>query len=173
MTDQEKRNKYKEILLNSYLNGVLKIIWSKSGFSLAVDSKRKELAVEIKEEDFVEYAFSIFKMVIDLAEGKEITEKYKGDLEAAGIILEKEYNLKNHLYIKRNSQIDGFKLLEYDIISHRNEKNPKDIEAASAILKFVIEKGEHDKAFSFEVSRRDLEDIIDGLLELREKMEMI
>ncbi len=45
---------------------------------------------EVKEEDFVEYAFSIIKMVIDLAEEREIDAKYKGDLETAKIIFDKE-----------------------------------------------------------------------------------
>lgn len=41
--DGERKNKYSEILLNAYQNGVLKIIWSTSGFSMAVDSNRKEM----------------------------------------------------------------------------------------------------------------------------------
>ena len=62
--DKEKRNKYSKVLLNAYQEGVFKIVWSTSGFSMAVDSKRKEMIPEIKKEDFVEYAFSIIKMVV-------------------------------------------------------------------------------------------------------------
>ena len=118
--DNEKRKIYSEVLLNAYQNGVFKVIWSTSGFSMAIDSKKKEMIPEIKEEDFVEYAFSIIKMVIDLAEEKKTNEKYEGDLKIAQIIFDKEHDLKNHLYIKRNSKIDCFKLLEYEIISHRS-----------------------------------------------------
>lgn len=64
-------------------------------------------------------------MVIDLAEEKEIDEKCQDDLETAQMIFDKEYDLKNHLYIKKHSKIDCFKLLEYEIISHRSEDNPK------------------------------------------------
>lgn len=171
--DKDKRNKYSEILLNAYQNGVLKIVWSTSGFSMAIDSKRKETIPEIKEEEFVEYAFSIIKLVVDLAEEKKVDENYKNDLETAKIIFDKEHNLKNHLYIKKNSKIDCFKLLEYEIISHRNEDNPTDIEATSAVVKMVIEKGDEESTYTFETSRRDLEDIIDKLVELKEKLEMI
>lgn len=171
--DKDKRNKYSEILLNAYQNGVLKIVWSTSGFSMAIDSKRKETIPEIKEEEFVEYAFSIIKLVVDLAEEKKVDENYKNDLETAKIIFDKEHNLKNHLYIKKNSKIDCFKLLEYEIISHRNEDNPTDIEATSAVVKMVIEKGDEESTYTFETSRRDLEDIIDKLVELKKKLEMI
>ncbi len=171
--DKEKRNKYSEILLNAYQNNIFKIVWSTSGFSMAIDSKRKEMIPEVKDEDFVEYAFSIIKMVIDLAEEKEIDEKYEGDLETAKIIFDKERDLKNHLYIKRNSKIDCFKLLDYEIISHRNEDNPTDIEATSAIVKIVIEQEDDETSYTFETSRRDLEDIIDKLVELKEKLDII
>ncbi len=87
--DNEKRKIYSEVLLNAYQNGVFKVIWSTSGFSMAIDSKKKEMIPEIKEEDFVEYAFSIIKMVIDLAEEKKTNEKYEGDLKIAQIIFDK------------------------------------------------------------------------------------
>ena len=171
--DNEKRKIYSEVLLNAYQNGVFKVIWSTSGFSMAIDSKKKEMIPEIKEEDFVEYAFSIIKMVIDLAEEKKTNEKYEGDLKIAQIIFDKEHDLKNHLYIKRNSKIDYFKLLEYEIISHRSEDNPTDIEATSAIIKMVIEKEDDETTYVFETSKRDLEDIIDKLVELKEKIDVI
>ncbi|GFI37748.1 hypothetical protein IMSAGC015_01936 [Lachnospiraceae bacterium] len=40
--DKEKKIKYSEALLNAYQNGVLKIVWSTSGFSIAIDSKRND-----------------------------------------------------------------------------------------------------------------------------------
>lgn len=171
--DKEKRRKYAEVLLNAYQDGVFKIVWSPSGFSLAIDSRAKELIPEFKEEDFVEYAFSIIKMVINLAEEKETNESNQEDSETARMIFDKESDLKNHLYIKRNSKIDCFKLLEYEIISHRNEDTPDKIEATSAILKLVIEKKDDEKSYSFEASSRDLEDIIEKLTTLKEKIDMI
>lgn len=171
--DKEKRNKYSEVLLNAYQNGVFKIVWSASGFSMAIDSKRKEMIPEIKEEDFVDYAFSIIKMVVDLAEEREIDEKCEGDLETAKKIFDKEHDLKSHLYIKKNSKINCFKLLEYEIISHRSEENPTDIEATSAIVKMVIEKEDDETIYAFETSKRDLEDIINKLVELKEKIDTI
>lgn len=171
--DKEKKIKYSEALLNAYQNGVLKIVWSVSGFSIAIDSKRKETIPEIKEEEFVEYAFSVIKIIIDLAEEKEIDENYKNDLETAKKIFDKEHDLKNHLYIKKNSKIDCFKLLEYEIISHRSEDNPTNIEVTSAIIKMVIERGDDESTYTFETSRRDLEDIIAKLIEIKEKIEMI
>ena len=78
MIDKEKRDRYSEVLLNAYQNGVLKIIWSTSGFSMAVDPKREEMIPEIKEEDFVEYAFSIIKMLVDLAEEKKQMRNMRG-----------------------------------------------------------------------------------------------
>ena len=41
--DNEKRKIYSEVLLNAYQNGVFKVIWSTSGFSMAIDSKKKDL----------------------------------------------------------------------------------------------------------------------------------
>ncbi len=171
--DKEKRDKYAEAMIRAYQNGVFKIIWSVSGFSMVIDSKRKELIPEVKEEDFVEYAFSIINMVVDLAEERAIDEKYEEDLEIAKLIFEKEYDLKNHLYIKKNSKIDCFKVLEYEIISHRNEEDPTKIEATSAIVKMIIENEDEETLDTFEVSRRDLDDIIDKLTELKDKIEII
>lgn len=171
--DKEKRNEYSEILLNAYQNGVFRIIWSTSGFSMAIDPKRKEMIPEIKEEDFVEYAFSIIKIVIDLAEERVIDLKYENDLETAQTIFDQEHDLKNHLYIKKNSKIDCYKLLEYEIISHRSEDNPTDIEATSAIVKMVTEKEDDEDSYVFEISKRDLENIIDKLIELKEKLDII
>ena len=171
--DNEKKNKYAEVLLNAYQNGVFKIVWSTSGFSMAIDPKKKEMLPEVKEEDFVTYAFSIIKLVIGLAEGKKIDETCEVDLEIAQFIFEKEHDLKNHLYIKKNSKIDCFKLLEYEIISHRNEENPVNIEATSAIVKVVVEKDDNETSYTFETSKRDLEDIIEKLIELKEKIDII
>lgn len=171
--DKEKKIKYSKALLSAYQNGVLKIVWSTSGFSIAIDSKRKGTIPEIKEEEFIEYAFSVIKIIIDLAEEKEIDENYKNDLEIAKKIFDKEHDLKNHLYIKKKSKIDCFKLLEYEIISHRSEDNPINIEATSAIVKMVIEKGDDESTYTFETSIRDLEDIIAKLVEIKEKIEMI
>ena len=70
-------------------------------------------------------------------DGREIAEEKTQDLEIAQLIFEKEYDLKNHLFIKRNSKIDCFKLLEYELIAHRSEEKPINIEANSAILKIV------------------------------------
>ena len=170
--DQEKRERYKEVLQRAYLDGVLKIIWSGSGFSMAVDSKQRKLIPEINEEDFVEYAFSTIKLVIDLAEERDVG-KSNGDLETAKLIFQKEHDLRNHLYIKKNSKIDCFKLLEYDVISHRNEEDPGKIEATSVILKMVIEKDNEEKIYSFETYQRDLEDMIDKLVGLKEKLDAI
>ena len=155
--DQEKRERYKEVLQRAYLDGVLKIIWSGSGFSMAVDSKQRKLIPEINEEDFVERDVG----------------KSNGDLETAKLIFQKEHDLRNHLYIKKNSKIDCFKLLEYDVISHRNEEDPGKIEATSVILKMVIEKDNEEKIYSFETSQRDLEDMIDKLVGLKEKLDAI
>ncbi len=171
--DQEKRSRYAEILLNAYQNDIFKIVWSTSGFSMAIDSKKKDMLPELKEEEFIEYAFSIIKMVIDLAEDRVANEKYEGDLKIAQAIFEKEHDLKNHLYIKRNSKMDCFKLLEYEIISHRNKENPANIEATSAIIKMMIEKEDNETVYAFETSRRDLEDMINKLIELKEKVDTI
>ena len=168
---EEKRSKFIEALLEAYNAGIFKIVWSSSGFTMALDSKRKELIPEINDEEFVDYAFSIIKTVIDLADGREIAEEKTQDLEIAQLIFEKEYDLKNHLFIKRNSKIDCFKLLEYELIAHRSEEKPINIEANSAILKIVTEKNDMEDSHAFEISRRDLDAMINKLMELKEKMD--
>lgn len=169
----EKRNKFAEVLLNAYNAGILKIVWSASGFTIAVDSKRKELIPEVNDEEFVDYAFSVIKKVIDLADGREEAEEKEQDLETARLIFEKESDLKHHLFIKRNSKIDCFKLLEADLIAHRSEENPINIEANSAILKIVTEKNDIETSHTFEISRRDLDDMFNKLVELKEKIDVL
>ncbi len=171
--DKEKRGRYADVMFNAYQNGVFKIIWGTSGFSMAVDPKRKRMIPEVKDKDFVDYAFSIIKMVVDLAQEREIVGKNELDLEIAKKIFEKEHDLKNHLYIKRNSRINCFKLLDYEIISHRSEENPTKIEATSAIVRIEAEEENEEVSYTFETSRRDLEDIIDKLVELKEKLDII
>ncbi|MGN0293718.1 MAG: hypothetical protein ACI4D3_06925 [Lachnospiraceae bacterium] len=169
----EKRNKYAEVLLNAYNDGVIKIIWSKSGFSIAIDPKRKKMIPEANDKEFINYAFKVIKMVVDLAEDRKSDENHEGDLEIAKAIYDNEYDLENHLYIKKNSKIDCFKLLEYEIISHRNEEKPEDIVATSAILKMTIEDEDDETSYVFEVSRRDIDNIIKNLMELKEKIDII
>lgn len=171
--NKDKRDKYAEVLLNAYNSGLFKIVWNTSGFSLGIDPKRKELIPELKEKEFIEYAFSIVKIVVDLAEDKDVGDMPENDLATAKVIYEQENDLKNHLYIKRNSKINCFKLLESQIISYRNEENPKEIEANSAIIKVVMEKDDDDTSYTFEISRRDLGNIIDNLIELKEKLDYL
>lgn len=64
--DKDKKDKYADILLDAYNSGLLKIVWNTSGFSLGIDSKRKELLPELKEKEFIDYVFSIIKIVISL-----------------------------------------------------------------------------------------------------------
>ena len=40
---------YAEIFLNAYKRGLLRIIWSTSGFSLGIDSNRKESIPELRD----------------------------------------------------------------------------------------------------------------------------
>lgn len=169
----DKKNEYAKILLNAYNNGLFKIIWNTSGFSLGIDSKRKDRLPELNEKNFIEYAFSIIKIVADMAEDFIDEDVSKEDLEIAKEIFNHERDLKNHLFIKKNSKINCFKLLETQIISYRNDENPKEIAVNSAIIKMMLEKDDEDKSFSFEISQRDLNEIIDKLTELNEKMACI
>ena len=107
---------YAEIFLNAYKRGLLRIIWSTSGFSLGIDSNRKESIPELRDKEFVEYVFSIIKIVIELADGREGQNMPEEDLEVAKVVYECEHDLKNHLYIKKHSKISCFKLLESQII---------------------------------------------------------
>ncbi len=171
--DYENRDKYREVLLNAYQSEILKIVWSTSGFAMAVAPEGMKIFPEMKEKDFREYVFSIIKLVIGLAENREMDEKDEDKLEIAKIIFEKEYDLKNHLYIKKSSKIECFTLLEYEIISHRNLENPTEIEATSAIIKIVTEEDDEENTYKFEVSRRDLEDMINQLDELKKKIDKV
>lgn len=111
-----KKNEYAKALVNAYSDGLLKIVWNTSGFSLGVDPQKKDLLPELKEKEFVEYVFSIVKIIAQLAEDKEGTGIPEDDLKIAKEIYAKESDLKNHLYIKKNSKINCFKLLETQIM---------------------------------------------------------
>jgi len=169
----DKQNEYAEILLNAYHNNLLKIVWNISGFSLAINSQGIDILPELKEKSFTEYAFSIIKIVADMAENRESKNVSENDLKVAKEIYMKENDLKNHLYIKKNSMINCFRLLETKIISYRNEEDPKEVDANSAIIKMMMEKDDDDISYTFEISRRDLGDIIDKLIVLKEKMDSI
>lgn len=171
--DNEIKNNYAKILLSAYQDGLLKIVWNTSGFSLGIAPQKEYVIPELKKQEFVDYAFSIIKIVMDLAENKENEDVLESDLEIAKIIYGQEKDLINHLYVKRNSKINCFKLLESQIISYRNRENPRKIEANSAVLKMILEKDDDDTSYTFEISRRDLGDVIDQLIELKEKMDSI
>ena len=138
--NKDKKEKFTKIFLDAYDNNLIKIVWNTSGFSLAIDSKSKNLIPELKDKEFIDYIFSIVKIVIDMAENDNVEDVCEADLKVAKMIYIREKDLKNHLYIKRNSKINCFKLMESQIISYRSEENPKDIEANAAILKMVTEK---------------------------------
>lgn len=169
----DKKSEYANILLNAYNNDLLKIVWNTSGFSLGIDTKKRDMFTELKEKKFIEYVFSIIKIVADMAEDKVSADISEDDLKIAEEIYTHEKDLKNHLFIKRNSKIKCFRLLETQIIGYRNNENPKEIEANSAIIKVMLEKDDDETSCTFEVSRRDLDEIIDNLVELKEKMNRI
>ncbi len=169
----DKRNEYAQVLLNAYNEGIFKILWNTSSFSIGVDHRRKDMFSELKDEKFKKYIIYIISIVKEMAEDKEIENLPKDDLKVAKEIYAQEKDLKNHLYIKENSKINCFRLLKTQIISYRNEENPKEIEANSAIIKMIMENEDNDESYTFEVSRRDLEDIIEQLIELKEKMDSI
>ena len=146
---------YAEIFLNAYKRGLLRIIWSTSGFSLGIDSNRKESIPELRDKEFVEYVFSIIKIVIELADGREGQNIPEEDLEVAKVVYECEHDLKNQ------------------IIGYRDDENPKVTTAVSAILKLMTENGDDEESRSFEVSSRDIDDIIKTLTALKEKMDSL
>lgn len=169
----DKKQEYSKILLNAYNNDLFKIIWNTSGFSLGIDSKRKDNFPELREKKFIEYAFSIIKIIADIADDNIDDNISEEDLKVAREIYNLEKDLKNHLFIKKNSKINCFKFLETQIISYRNDENPKEIMVNSAIIKILLEKDNDDSSCTFEVSKRDLEVIIDKLTELKDKMDII
>lgn len=169
----DKKDKYAEILLTAYNKGIFKILWNTSSFSIGVNHKRKDMFPELKDEDFKKYILYIISIIKKMAEDKEIENLPEDDLKVAKEIYAQERDLKNHLYIKENSKINCFRFLRTQIISYRNEENPKEIEANSAIIKMIMENDDDDKSYTFEVSRRDLGDIIEQLIELKEKMDSI
>ena len=172
--DTEKKIHYRNVLLNAYNNGTLKIVWNTSGFSLGIDPQKEASVPELREDAFIDYAFSIIKKVADMAGEKELTDPDDcGDIETARVIYNQENDLKNHLYIKRNSKINCYRRLESQIISHRNEENPQETDATSAIIKIVTEKDDEDTSFTFEISRRDLGDIIENFLKLKANLDSI
>ena len=63
--------------------------------------------------------------------------------------------------------------LECQIISYRNDKNPKETDADSALIKIITEKDDKDSSVSFEISRRDLGEVITYLEEIKAKMDRI
>ena len=169
----DKKDEYAEILLNAYNEGIFKILWNTSSFSIGVDHRRKDMFPELKDEKFKKYILYIISIIRKMAEDKEIENLPEDDLKVAKEIYAQEKDLKNHLYIKRNTKIHCFKRLESQIISYRKEENPKEIEADSAIIRMLIEKEDEDTSCVFEISRRDLGEMIDYLTELKEKLDSI
>lgn len=43
------------LLLTAYNEGIFKIIWNTSSFSIGVDYRRKDMFPELKDENFKEY----------------------------------------------------------------------------------------------------------------------
>lgn len=169
----DKKKEYANVLLDAYHNNLFKIVWNTSGFSLGIDPKKRKMFPELKEKEFIEYAFSIIKIVADIAEDKVSEDISEDELKIAREIYNLENDLRNHLFIKRNSKINCFRLLETQIISYRNDENPREIEASSAIVKVIAEKDDDDISYAFEISQRDLDEILDNLIELKEKMESL
>ena len=95
------KNEYGNVLLNAYSRGLLKIVWNTSGFSLGIDQQKRDMLPELKEKKFIEYVFSIIKIVAHMAEDKESSDISEDKLKIAREIYNHEKDLKNHLYIKK------------------------------------------------------------------------
>ena len=171
--DNEKRNIYANILLEAYNKNLVKILWSASGASLGINDKNEDLISEFNDEGFINFSFSVIQRVISIAEGKILPDDESITNETARKIYEKEHDLENHLYIKKNNVADSFKRMEYEIVSHRNSDKPDIIEANSAIIKIISEKDDDEITHVFEVSKRDIRDIVDIFTELNDKMNTI
>lgn len=170
----ENNGNYIDKFLEFYQNGLIKIIWSANGFSIAVDAESKDKLQEFQDEKFIDTAFSVIKIVSKMANNKDIdfedsglSKKY---IEVAKIILDSEPDLENHLAVKRLSINNNYRVMEYDIVAHRNRNKPDEIVVNAALLKFMC-SDEEEKRFIFEVSRRDVNELINQLTELSEKLE--
>lgn len=164
---------YADILLSAYQQKILKIKWNKTGFTVAVDENKADLISEIGKDEFIDYTFRIVRRVVDLVEGKAITDLPEEDKKAAEYIYENEPDLRNHLLVKKNSKLDSFRGMETQIISYRKEFSPEEVEVSSAIVKITTEDSEIDKSTVFELSRRDLTELIEELIELKEKLDSL
>lgn len=164
---------YADILLNAYQQKILMIKWNKTGFTVAVDETKADMISEIGKDEFVDYTFRIVRKVVDLVEGKSINDLSEKDKKVAEYIYENEPDLKNHLSVKKNSKLDSFRGMETQIISYRKESSPEEVEVSSAIVKITTEDSETDKSTVFELSRRDLTELIEELIELKEKLDSL
>lgn len=169
--ENEKKERYAELILNAYNENIFKITWSTIGFSINIE--KPEQFPKMKDKDFQKYIFSIINLVAKLAEKEDLDGENEKDLAIAKEIYLRETDLKDHLYIKKNSKIDCFESLEYEIISHRDKDDAQKIAATSAILKITTEKSRDESICAFEISERDLNDMIQKLDGLREKIHNI
>ena len=101
---QEKKDKYAKVLLHVYQSGLLKIVWTISGFSLGMNPNGKEIVSELKEKEFIDYAFSIIKIVMELAEEETIEDVSETDLEIAREIYKQETAFKKSSLYKKKYQ---------------------------------------------------------------------
>lgn len=172
----EKENKkiYSQRLLEAYRDEDLKLLWSTSGFSIAFNPQAKKEIKNLKNKEFVKYVFDICKVVSDIVQDNTLNEQIEAeDLEVANEIISEEFDLKNHLYIKKHATIECFKVFEYEIVSHMDIDNPTDIAASAAIIKIDTDLQDKDEKLIFEITRRDLKAFIAKLSELDLKLDLL
>lgn len=172
--ETEKKKTYSQLLLEAYGNDDLKVIWSTSGFAISINPQKKNEITEFKDKDFIKYIFDIFKNVSNIVEDIGVSEQIdEEDLETAKAIVKEESDLKNHLYIKKHASVECFKVFEYEIVSHMNNDDPTEIAASSAIIKIDADLQDKEEKLIFEISRRDVKELITKLTELDQKLDLL
>lgn len=172
--EKENRKIHSQKFLKAYRDEDLKLLWSTAGFSIAFNPQIKKEIQSLKNKEFIKYVFDICKIVSDIVQENALYEQFETeDLEIAKEIINAEFDLKNHLYIKKHASIECFKVCEYEIVSHMDINNPTHIAASAAIIKIDADLQDKDEKLIFEISRRDLKEFIAKLTELDQKLDLL
>lgn len=176
----EKFMKYVELFSQFYKEDKVSAKWGKELLSfrpsINLEEELKKIDPSYNEEEFVDVAFTILRVIRDFSNGVSP----KADEEKVQIITEvflsNNHDILEHVRIHASSVVNTFEDIDYEVTTKRSKKDPNIVISKSIVLSLIYNdpmKPDTNNRFALEISTKELKEIMKALEDALETIEKI
>ncbi|MUT64919.1 hypothetical protein [Paenibacillus sp. NEAU-GSW1] len=169
----EQFRRYVELFSQFYKDGKVGAKWGREQVyfrpTIDLDEELPKIDSTFSEEEFVDVAFIILKVVRDLSNGVSSKNIDEAKIQIISeIFLNQNEDVLEHARIRSTSVINTFEEIDYEIATKRSKEDPNYIIGTSVILSLVYNdsiKPDSNHRFALELSTKELKEIVKVLEE--------